>query len=177
MAFAAHARRFAQALEGYPELVVLDPGCAYTLLVVYPRFGVEPPGRVRTIYDVLASHLGHAPAAPKLEGAVAYHDACHLGRGLGQYEQPRALLAAAAAFVLEAPDHEEEAGCAGGGGLLPRTMPQVAADVARGQARELAPQGQTIVTACPTSRRMFERAGKPAEDLVTLLRRWCEKGG
>lgn len=170
--FAAHARRFAQALERYPELVVLDPGCAYTLRVVYPRFGVELPSRVETIYEVLAAHLGHAPPRPKLAEKLAYHDACHLGRGLGQYEQPRALLRAAVAELREGFDQKAEGGCAGGGGLLPRTIPQVAVEIARGQGSELAPQGETVVTACPTSRRMFDRAGRPAVDLLSVLKRW-----
>ena len=54
-------------------------------------------------------------------------------------------------------------------------MPEVAVEVARRQANELAPQPDVaVVTACPTSKRMFERAGKTSYDLMALLRRWVE---
>jgi Fe-S oxidoreductase len=172
--FVQHALSFARSLEAYPELVVLDPGCAHTLSVVYPRFGVELPSRIRTVYEVLADNLPHAPNYAPLEEAAGYHDACHLGRGLGQYDEPRALLKRAVRTVGEAPSNREEGGCAGGGGLLPRTMPEISVEVARRQALEVAPAGQTVVTACPTSRRVFERAGKRSEDLVSILRRWLE---
>ena len=123
---------------------------------------------------MLADNLPHAPTFAPLEESVGYHDACHLGRGLGQYEQPRALLKRAIATVGEAPSTKAEGGCAGGGGLLPRTMPEVAVEVARRQALEVSPEGQVVVTACATSKRMFERAGKKSEDLVSILRRWLE---
>lgn len=174
--FAEHARRFVATLDPYPELVVLDPGCAYTLKVVYPRFGVSVPGRVLTIYEVLAQRLDHAAPLPKLPDRVAYQDACHLGRGLGQYEEPRALLQASAEQVSEADETKEHAGCSGGGGLLPRTAPVTAVEIAKRQADRAAPDGETLITACPTSRRMFERSGRKAEDLLSFVRRWLEAG-
>lgn len=170
--FAAHATKLAESLRELPELVVLDPGCAYTLQVVYPRMGFELGTRVRTIYEVFASHLEHAPARPKLPIRAAYHDSCKLGRGLGQYEEPRALLRAAVQEVREGAFERAEAGCSGGGGLLPRSHPEVAVDIARRQAQQLAPEGELLVSACPTSRRMFERAGRRAMDLVSVLRSW-----
>ena len=117
----------------------------------------------------------HARAKPPLAQTVGYHDACKLGRGLGQYDQPRKLLARAVSGTLEAASIRSEGGCSGGGGLLPRTMPEVAVEVARRQAAEVAPQPDVpVVTACPTSKRMFERSGKTSYDLMTLLRRWVE---
>lgn len=171
--FVHHARQVAESLKEVPELAVLDPGCAYTFKVVYPRFGVELPHPVRTVYEVLAERLAALPEKPKLPLTVRYHDACHLGRGLGQYEEPRALLAAAVREVAEGTESREEAPCTGGGGLLPRTMPETSVEIAR-RAAERFEGAEAIATACPTSRRMFERAGKRAEDLLHLLRRWLE---
>ncbi len=175
-AFEIHARRMAEALKPYPELLVLDPGCAYTLKSVYPSVGVELRTDVRTIYEALAESLEHAPQREPLWERAAYHDACHLGRGLGQYDQPRKLLRAAVREVIEAPEDREEAGCSGGGGLLPRTMPEVAVNIAKRQAERLTTDDESIVTACPTSRRMFERAGRRADDLISVLRRWLREG-
>lgn len=171
-AFREHARATAEALAAVPELAVLDPGCAFTFLVVYREFGVTLKPRVRTVVEVLADNLAHAPSLPPLEASVGYHDACHLGRGLGQYDAPRRLLGRAVTSVGEAASLRREAGCAGGGGLLPRTMPAVAAEVARRQAAAL--PGDAVVSACPTSTRQFERAGRAAVDLMSLLRRWVE---
>lgn len=171
--FEAHARKVASTLAPYPELVVMDPGCAYTFRVVYPRFGVDLTTTVRTLVEVLAERLDHAPAAPPLDVSVSYHDACHLGRGLGQYEEPRRLLRKAAREVLDATEHRGEAGCSGGGGLVPRTMPDAAVQIAR---RETERHKAEVVTACPTSRRMFDRAGRKAEDLFGFLRRWIKEG-
>lgn len=174
-AFRAHAVTMSDALSQVPELTVLDPGCAFTFQVVYREFGVKLKTRVHTVVEVLAEHLSHAPPKPPLDEAVGYHDACHLGRGLGQYDQPRALLARAVRQVTEAPSVRREGGCAGGGGLLPRSMPEVAVEVARRQAAEVTPTPELpVVTACVTSRRMFERAGRKSYDLVSLLRRWTE---
>ncbi|MFO0597572.1 MAG: (Fe-S)-binding protein [Myxococcaceae bacterium] len=173
-AFVEHATANAAVLDDVPELAVLDPGCAYTFKVVYPQFGVKLRTRVRTVIEILAEHLSHAPHRPPLEETVGYHDACHLGRGLGQYDEPRALLKRAVKNVTEAASVRREAGCAGGGGLLPRTMPDVAVEVARRQAIEVtASQPELpVATACPTSKRMFERAGRTSYDLMALLRRW-----
>lgn len=175
-AFREQAEANAAVLDEVPELVVLDPGCAFTFNVVYPRFGVTLKTRVRTVVDVLAENLSHAPTHAPLAQTVGYHDACHLGRGLGQYDQPRALLARAVSKVTEAASIRREGGCSGGGGLLPRTMPDVAVEVARRQANEVT-RGEpdvAVATACPTSKRMFERSGKPSYDLIALLRRWVE---
>jgi Fe-S oxidoreductase len=174
-AFREHARTMGEVLRHVPELTVLDPGCAFTFLELYPEFGVHLKTRMQTVVQVLAEHLSHAPEKPPLDEVVGYHDACHLGRGLGQYDEPRALLSRAVRRVTEAASVRREGGCAGGGGLLPRTLPEVAVEVARRQAGEVTPAADVaVVTACPTSRRMFERAGRRAYDLVAVLRRWLE---
>lgn len=174
--FEDHARKVATALQPYHELVVIDPGCAYTMKVVYPRVGVELKSRIRTIYEVLSERVEHGATQRPLDETVTYHDACHLGRGLGQYEEPRRLLRAAVSNLVEPQENRGEAGCSGGGGLLPRTMAETSVGIARRLGDRLGPQDATIVTACPTSRRMFERAGRKAEDLLGLLRRWLRQG-
>ena len=172
--FVEHARATAKMLSEVSELAVLDAGCAYTLKHVYPRVGVHLETKVRTVVEILEENLAHAPNKPPLPESAGYHDACHLGRGLGQYEEPRALLRKAIAHIDEAPSNRKEGGCSGGGGLLPRTMTDVSVEVARRQALEVAGEAGAVVTACPTSKRMFERAGRQSFDLMSLLRRWLE---
>jgi dimethylglycine catabolism B len=176
-AFANHAAATARAFAQYHELVVLDPGCAWTLKVAWASVGITPRARVRTLIEVLAENLPHAPSLPPLEQEVGYHDSCKLGRGLGVYDEPRALLSRAVAKVNEAPSCRADGGCAGAGGLLPRTMPDVAVEVARRQAQQVSRDGGAVCSACPSSTRMFARAGRDAMDLVSLLRRWLEQPG
>ena len=122
---------------------------------------------------MLEARLDTGPRTPPLPEAASYHDACHLGRGLGEYEPPRRLLKVAVAEVYEGAEARAEAPCAGGGGLLPRTMADTSVDVARRAAERYPDPGdRPIVTTCPTARRMFERSGRKAVDLVSVLRRW-----
>jgi Fe-S oxidoreductase len=172
--FEAHAKGFAEAAQQYPELVVLDPSCAYTMKVLYAQLSVKLKARVRTVYEVLDENLPHAPTHAPLEETVAYHDACHLSRGLKQLDEPRRLLRRSVTTLVEGYSNAEQAGCSGGGGLLPRTLPETSVDVARREALELARGNETIATACPTSRRMFERVGRKAEDLLAVLKRWVD---
>jgi Fe-S oxidoreductase len=170
--FIAHAKNVAESFSEMAELAVLDVGCAMTFKKLYPQVGAPLRPRIKTVIELLFESLAHAPVKPPLQQTVAYHDACHLGRGLNQYEEPRSVLARCVETLVEAPSNRRESGCSGGGGLLPRTMPLVAADVARRQGFETG--NVPLCTACPTSKRMFERAGHSAIDFMSLLRKWVE---
>ena len=173
--FEAHAKALARSTEDLEELVVGDPGCAYTMVKGYAEAGVTLAPKVVLLVDLLAERLDQAVGRAPLPLEVSYHDACHLGRGLGVYETPRRLLRAAAGEFTEAAERRADAGCSGGGGILPRTMPETAIEIARKQADELGSakgSGRTVVTACPAARRMFEKSGAEALDLYTVLARW-----
>jgi Fe-S oxidoreductase len=174
--FLAHALSVSSAFAETPEVAVLDPGCAFTFRKLYPAFGVQVHSRVRTVVEVLFEHVLHAPHQPKLSLRVGYHDACHLGRGLGQYDEPRSLLSLAVVDVMEAASVRREGGCSGGGGLLPRTMADVSVEVARLQAADVSRESSVaVVSACPTSSRMFERAGRTSMDFIGVLNRWLRQ--
>ncbi len=155
-------------LDGADRLVVLDPGCARAMLEAEGRFRPTP----EPFIDLLSEHL--AELAPRAdERRYRYHDACQLGRGLGRYEQPRALVAR----VSGRAPHEferarERADCAGGGGLLPLTNPEVSSAIADGRIAEHDRLGGgTIVTGCAGSLHRFRKSGADAIDLVTLAAR------
>lgn len=72
-------------------------------------------------------------------GDVLYLDSCRLGRGLGLYDPPRQLLAAAITGTLrEATMHHTEAGCCGAGAGYAALHPGPAATVAREAAADVA---------------------------------------
>ncbi|APR84180.1 CoB--CoM heterodisulfide reductase 2 iron-sulfur subunit D [Minicystis rosea] len=169
--FMAAARRLVAELADTTHVVAVDPGCARTLLVEYPRLGVEVP-RPELFIDLAArsqSRLRPMKDAP----AFRYHDPCQLGRGLGRYEPPRTILARIGGRApLEMVRHGQHAECSGGGGLLPATRPETSRAIAEARiAEHRAEGGGVLVTACAESLRRFRKSGEPAEDIVSLVAR------
>ncbi len=162
------------ALAGRESLVVGDAGCAAALRVHHEAAGVRMPVPVLHFAELAAKEVGRLGRLDGSlgRGAVRWHDPCQLGRGLGVYEAPRQILSR---VLGRAPDEferrREDARCSGAGGLLPVTMP----DVARGIAEQrLADHersgGGTIVTACASSARSFQKSGQGTVlDLATVV--------
>jgi Fe-S oxidoreductase len=172
-AFAAHLRRVWAQL-GAREVVVLSAACARALGSWGREVGVEPQGPVVHATTYLARRLG-----PELQGAplpwtVAYHDPCHLGRGLGEYEAPRRLLNAALAHpVEEAAQNRQGSDCCGSSGLLPRTFPEAARSMAMSRADALRATGAPrVATACPACRESLAAAGLDVLDVVEVFEAW-----
>jgi dimethylglycine catabolism B len=170
--FGQAARVLAAEVEGAKELVAVDPGCARALLVEYPRVGVEI--RAPSIFVDLAARAQHRlipKAASRGDEAVRYHDPCQLGRGLGRYDEPRALLTRITgqppAPFLRQREHGE---CSGAGGLLPATRPETSRAIADARITEhRSLGGGALVTACAASLHRFRTRGEPAVDLVSLV--------
>jgi Fe-S oxidoreductase len=108
---------------------------------------------------------------------VRWNDPCQLGRGLGVYDPPRAVLER---IFGRAPDEmetsREHATCSGAGGILPATMPETASEIARTRAAEHARLGGgLLVTGCAGSLRALRRAARGTsdrvEDIVSLVAR------
>jgi Fe-S oxidoreductase len=97
-----------------------------------------------------------------------------LGRGLGLFEAPRAVLTR---VLGRAPDEfpARRAGsrCSGAGGLLPRTMPETSKAITEARVREHDETGGGhVVTACASSLSAFRRATRGrASDLVSWIAR------
>ncbi len=172
--FVAHARRVAKALAGYPRIVATGAACAFTLGRRYKEVGAKLDGEVVPLVDELARRTeairilrkGRVPpGAP-----FAYHDPCYLGRHLGRYEEPRAALAAACGEPPRELDrNRQSAYCSGAGGGYPLTHPEPAREVARRVLDAFRRTGaRTLVTACPSARRMFEKTD-PTIAVVSLV--------
>ena len=172
--FGAHAARVRSALVGPARkpgpvhLVFLSPGCARA---VRERWPALPPGsRAEHATSYLARALSARPDLrdrPPLAGAAVWHDPCELARGLSELTAPRALLAAAVEEVREPVRSGADTSCCGAAGLLPRTLPEVAAAVAEDRRRELSACGAPAVTASPAC-----AAALGAEDVIAVLARW-----
>jgi Fe-S oxidoreductase len=169
--FLAAARLLVSEVLPSPRLVVVDPGCARALDGEYPRLGLSAPP-VDLFVD-LAARGRHRLEAAAHGAALRWHDPCQLGRGMGRYDEPRAVLSRLSGRApLEFQRARREGECSGGGGLLPATRPESARGIAEARVAEhRALGGGVLVTGCAQSLRRFRRAGEPAEDIVSLVAR------
>ncbi len=172
--FAAHARALSARLRESADIVVVDPGCAVALRKEYARLGIELPP-VSTLIERAVARLDDLSTLPT-SGQVRWHDPCQLGRGLGLYAEPRAILTRALGYAPhEQLDVRERARCSGGGGLLPVTMPEVSRAIAKDRTQEHEESGGgELVTACASSLISLRRAAEGrfvVSDLVTWIAR------
>lgn len=155
-------RALAREIEG-KRVIVLDPGCFRSLEGLAPN-------APELFVDVAAASLDRLSRAPDLP-PVRYHDPCQLGRGLGRYEQPRAILErVTGAPVMELERNRAQADCSGGGGLLPLVRPRESATIATARIEEHARLGGgPLVTACGDSLHRFRKSGADVRDIVTYV--------
>ncbi len=169
--FIAAATAFAHELAGRERVVVVDPGCFRALTIEYPRAAVPAP-RAELFVDLAAAAIERFTPRPTTE-RVRYHDPCQLGRGLGRFDQPRAVVAAAVGKPAESFLREREHGeCSGAGGLLPVTRPESSRAIADARLAEHAARGGgVLVTHCASSLHRFRTRGAQAIDLASLVAR------
>lgn len=174
--FQARASALAELLRGKERLVVVDAGCASALRVHAPASGVTLPLPVELFVETAARELGAIPVAALRDdatGPVRWHDPCQMGRGLGVYDAPRAVLGR---LLGRAPDEfpraREGARCSGAGGLLPVTMPETSRAIADSRVAEHeAEGGGTVVTGCASSLRTLAKSGAKVVDIASLVAR------
>jgi Fe-S oxidoreductase len=171
--FQKHTSDLLKELPEGESLVVVDPGCAKALKTSWEQAVPGSGARVITLVERAMGHLGKMRTLPQEQRRpLRYHDPCQLGRGLGLYDQPRALLTRLMGQApLEFDDRREHAVCSGGGGLLPSTMPETSQGMAQARIDEnQACGGEEIVTACAQSLLRFRQQGAKASDLVSWLK-------
>ena len=172
--FARQAEIFARETARAERILVVDPGCAVALRTRYPEVGVKLHAKVELVVELAAKELDALTPVKDAPPRVRYHDPCQLGRGLGIYEAPRAVLTRALGRAPDEFDTRREKGtCSGAGGLLPATMPEVAKGIADMRLDEHARAGGgRVVTACASSLISFrKRTREPVDDLMTWVAR------
>jgi Fe-S oxidoreductase len=169
--FRWHATRVAKELTRYRTVVMSCSACVYALRTLYPAEGVTISSEILHIAELLA------PMSQRIEPIAAekpvwYHDPCYLARYVSVTEQPRQVLARVAE-VREFGWSHRDTECCGGGGMLPKTMPAVADEMARRRLAEVAEAGGgTVVTSCGTCKHILARSapmGVEVRDLVEFV--------
>jgi dimethylglycine catabolism B len=165
--FRWHAGRVAASLRGFKKVAINCSACLYSMRAQYAAEGVNLRTEIVSLADVLAPAAQNlaCPVKPK---PVYYHDPCYNARYNNVVEQPRRALAQLAE-VRELSWNKSDTECCGGGGLLPKTMPLVADQMAKRRLAEVqAAGGGLVVTSCATCTFMLKRNAPPSVEVANL---------
>lgn len=163
---AAVARRTVAIFEGADDVVVPSGSCAWMVRHEYPGLLRGTPAaaaaealaaRTWEFSQLLTRRLGHTAFETDVEGPLAYHDSCHLLRGLHERDAPRALLAnLAGASVVPLPGSDE---CCGFGGSFSVRLPEVSTSILDRKLANIEASGARCVVTCDAGCLMQIRGG------------------
>ncbi|MDJ0782355.1 MAG: LUD domain-containing protein [Desulfosarcinaceae bacterium] len=148
----------AMAAERYDYIVTLCASCASHLKKGYPKLLADHPSladkaerfadKVLPFSSFMVDVLALSSANYTGDGeAVTYHAPCHLCRGLGIREAPRALIDLSGHRY--APASEEET-CCGFGGTYSSKFPRISAEILETKLKDFQATGaERLVTECP----------------------------
>jgi Fe-S oxidoreductase len=152
MLFQTLAKQLVATLNdlGVTRIVTCDPHAFNTLRNEYPEFGghFEVIHHTQLLQQLLAA--GRIKVRPGLERAVL-HDPCYLGRHNGEYDAPRAVLAALSVGPpLEFDLAREKAMCCGAGGGRMWMEEKIGRRINVVRVEQALPLAPTVIaTACP----------------------------
>jgi L-lactate dehydrogenase complex protein LldE len=113
--------------------------------------------RTHEFSQFLVRRLGRTAFESEVEGPLAYHDSCHLLRGLHEGEAPRALLRdLSGAQVVPLPGSDE---CCGFGGSFSVRLPEVSTSILDRKLASLEASGARCLVACDAGCLMQIRGG------------------
>jgi len=152
---AAVARRTVALFADADAVVVPSGSCAWMVKHEYPGLlrGTPAAGdaerlaaRTHEFSQFLVRVLGRTEFESDVEGPLAYHDSCHLLRGLREGESPRTLLRGlrgARTVPLEGSDE-----CCGFGGSFSVRLPEVSTAILDRKLASLEASGARCLVAC-----------------------------
>ncbi len=152
MLFQQMARELVERFSalGVKRILTADPHAYNTLRNEYPAFGghYELIHHTQLIAQLIAE--GRIRVERRLERAML-HDPCYLGRHNGEYEAPRAILAALCKDTpLEFPLARERSMCCGAGGGRMWVDERIGTKINGERVRQALPQDPSVIaSACP----------------------------
>jgi len=137
---------------GAERLLALCPHCASTLAVEYLNCGDLTP-EVVALPQLVHEFLEDGRIEfreEELSLTATYHDPCHLGRFMDEYDAPRDALGQIPGLeIVEMERTRESALCCGAGGWMESIVPGLAAFAGRERLREARATGaEALITAC-----------------------------
>lgn len=182
--FRDEARRLAQRMieifEPYEAVVAPSGSCVAMVRAEFPHLFDDLPGWRRRAQRLAAKtyelseflvHVARWQPRRTAEGLrVTYHDSCHMSRLLHLRSEPRALLTAAGAQIVEMSEADR---CCGFGGLFSIRMPEVSNAMTSEKLRQAeetnAPVLVTCDPGCLTQLRGLVGDGLRVEHLAMVL--------
>jgi L-lactate dehydrogenase complex protein LldE len=150
------ARQFVVAFAGDDLIVAPSGSCTEMVKRHVPSLFAEGSreraeaeavaGRVREFSDFLVNVVQVRDVGARFPHRVTYHDSCHLLRGLGIRQEPRALLAAVReASVVDLPASDT---CCGFGGTFAAKYPAISGEMGREKLQHAIETGAEYLVAC-----------------------------
>ena len=179
------ARKVAEAtLEriragGYEEVVTSCPGCYKTMASDYPKLLIcDVPFKVRHISQLLYDKAEKLkPLLHPLTCRAIYHDPCHLGRHMGVYDEPRALIKMVPGVdLVEFKHNRAKSMCCGSGGGVRSVFPEISKEVSISLMAEIPKDVAVLITSCPFCNYSFidsDSSGLTVLDLPEFLLKSC----
>ncbi|MBI2204876.1 MAG: (Fe-S)-binding protein [Candidatus Rokubacteria bacterium] len=160
------ARRTIALFKDAEAVVVPSGSCAFMVKHEYPSLFTDPAERrdadalaAKTweLSQFLVRGLGRTRFRSEIRGRIAYHDSCHLLRGLHESESPRAILRSLeGAEFVELPASDE---CCGFGGSFSVRLPEVSTAILDRKLKNLEASGADCLVACDAGCLMQMRGG------------------
>lgn len=151
------------------KIVVSCAGCYRTLKEDYPKVLGEQLDVIHISQLLLQLINDGKITIDKEDLKVTYHDPCHLGRHLGEYEAPRQVINEKAELV-EMDKKRDEARCCGAGGGVRSAYPDLASEIALRRVNDALETGASLlVTCCPFCVMNLESEKMKVIDLTELV--------
>jgi len=153
------------ALKNFDVIVTPCPTCTMMLREIVPE-------KVKHMSEYLVELLQkNLQVKPGDELRVNFHDPCHLGRGIGVFDEPREVLSSLPGVTLEeVPHNRENSRCCGGPAL--HLFPDMAESIADNVLSEM--KAPVLITACPTCKSNLQRGNKQVRDIAEFVADWIE---
>ncbi|MFQ6101516.1 MAG: (Fe-S)-binding protein [Anaerolineae bacterium] len=138
------------AASGAKRVIFACPECYNSFRSNYPRYVGPLPFETVHLTELLAGHLNELELGALTE-TVTYHDPCRLGRYQGIYEEPRTLIKATGAELVEMHKNRAQSLCCGSTGWV--NCGQCAKGIQITRLRQAQNTGAArMITACPKCR-------------------------
>lgn len=122
----------------YPELLEKEPD--------WRRRAEELAPRMYELSQYLVDVRKAEDLGSSFQGKVAYHESCHILRGLGVSEQPKKLIRAVKGAQLVALDPGDA--CCGFGGEFANNYPEISESIVKDKVESYAASGADILLLC-----------------------------
>lgn len=153
--------------SGVRRVIFGCPECYNAFRNDYPRYVGQLPFELLHLTELLAGRMDELELG-ELAEAVTYHDPCRLGRYLGIYDEPRAVIEGVPGVELvEMSKSRANALCCGSAGWV--NCGRCAKEIQMARLRQAQATGATrLITACPKCRIHLSCALKDAGDEMTV---------